>query len=513
MDNKRNTNFDETRVHGSINKINANEIKNQQTILGGNNRIKNEMRKKGLQHTTVPKTKRSSRDRSLDFDPFLEETIYDERNKKQKSNSSVKFVIITLLIAVMVCISVFAVAFKMVLDPEVASNNDNLNTTDGNINNNTGENVTDVIASENVEEITAVVKDFNIDDKTLGVMDIENKKTYTFVVDGKTKLYDQYGKTIVFAELGVADVLDITFDSASVYITRLSKNKNSFTEKRVTGLEVDTLNKTITNGNKTYMYTDDIVVMDKDEIIDITNINKMDTVTFGGYNDLIYKIDVLKGHGTISFTNIEAVENGVVEIDTDILFRLSVETSSEVSIGQHNLVIKGDNIDTYTNKIFVDQNEEVVIDLSNLPNKKGLLDVKTNVSEPSIEIDGVVYTEPILLPYGTYVMTVSAEDYEHNSKSITISEEKQEVEINLKEIKKNARMVLDTIPTGAEVYMDDRLIGLSPIDQKVEVGNHSFIIKLDGYDDKVFNFTAEEKTYSYTLIMDEEKDGDDLIIP
>ncbi len=536
MNSKRNNDLDETIVHKNFNESDISKIKNQETILSNRNTnnnttttmamnmnmnknksiIKDEMRKKGLQHTNVPKTRRSSRDRSLDFDPFLEETIYDEKYKNQKSNDTLKFVIITFIIAVIVCISVFAIAFKTFLDPQVSKPNDNINniTNENTINNKGDETIINDILEENIITITALVREFNFTDKKISVIDIRDKKTYSFIIDGTTKLYDQYGKVIVLAELNVGDVLDITFDSASIYAKEIKKNENSFIEKRVTGIEIDTVEKTIINGNKTYMYTNDIIVMDNSEVIDISSIDRMDTVTFSGYNDVVFKIEVLKGHGVISFTNIESIENGVVEIDTNILFRLSVETSSNVSVGEHNLVIKGDNIDTYTNKIFVDQNEEVIIDLSNLPNKKGLLNVKTNVSDPQVAIDGVIYTEAMLLPYGTYVVTVSAVDHLPESKSITINKEQQDIEINLTAIEKNARMIIDTTPTGAEVYMDDRLIGLTPIDENIEIGHHSFVIKLDGYDDKVFNFVAEEKPYSYIFVMTPKTDNqDNLIIP
>ncbi len=503
-----NSNLEQTRVH---------KVKPQDTIFGDNNYIKNDMRKRAMGDTMAPKSRKrkSSRDESLDFDPFLEETIYDEKYKRssKKNNSSIKFVIITLVIAVLACISFFAIAFTMVLKPSTDINIES-DTSEMVNNKNNINNQQEVIAEENLLTITGIIKKYDISNNTISILDINDRKNYTFIIDGKTKLYDQYEKTIVFAELSIGDIVDVTFDTASVYITEIRKNQNTFTEKRATGIEIDTASKTVKSGSKIYTYNNDIIVTNGDEDYSISEIDITDTVSFSGYKDIIYRIDLIKGHGTLEFTNIDVIENGVVEIDTDILFKLENQTRVNLGVGDHNLVIKGDNIDVYTNQIFVEQGEVIEIDLTNLPSKKGLLTIKSNVSNVQVMIDGVVYTDPIMLPYGTYVVTVSAQDFIEETKTVIIDKSQQELSFQLNPVEKNARIVIDTNPTGAEVYMDNKLIGLTTVDTKIEVGYHEFTISLEGYKDKLFTRDFEEDTYRYTfeMIPNENNEYDDLII-
>lgn len=535
MSNNNKNNLDQTRVHKDIDlnqtRIHG-QIKNQDTIFGNNSRVKNEMRRNAFEDTMAPTTRAkqrraSSRDASLDFDPFLDETIYDVKYKQNReSGSSLKFIVITLIIAIIVCISVFVFAFKVVLNPNSGINSGTeLNTETENgteLNSNTDQSTndtldtdqtSDVILAENLVSITGVIKKYDISNNTINVLDLSDDTSYSFIIDGKTKLYDQYGKTIVFAELAVGDIVDITFDSSSVYVTELHKNENSFTQKRVTGLEVDTMAKTISFNGKSYGYNDDIIVTSDNEAYDISLINKTDTVNFSGYKDTVYKIELLKGHGTISFINIEAVENGSIEIDTDTMFKLENQTESIVSAGEHNLVIKGDNIDTYTNQIFVDQNETLEIDLANLPSKKGLLTIKTNASDVEIAIDGEIYTDPILLDYGSYTVSVSAPDYETASKTVNIDKTQQELTFELKAIEKKAKIIIDTVPTGAEVYVDNRLIGLTPINQNIAIGLATLTFRLEGYDDFTYTREFEEDTYRLTFtLIPEESDGSANVI-
>ncbi len=518
MDSKRKREIELTRVHKSNEQTNVHNVKNQDTIFG-NSRIKNEMRRKVTGDTIAPRSrKKSTVDSTLDFDPFLEETIYDDKYKrnrvKKKKSNSAGFVITTFIISVAVCILFFTFAFKLFLNPSTTNPNDIVdNRVVVPVNNN--QDKSDEILAENVLTITGNIKKYEISDNTISVVDINDRKSYTFIIDGKTKLYDQYGKTIVFAELSVGDIVDITFDSSSVYVMELRKNEHSFIERRVTGVEIDTTSRTIKNGNKTYSYTNDVIVTKDGEDYNINDFDIMDTISFSGYKDEVYKIELIRGHGTLVFNNIEAVENGIVEIDTDILFNLDSQDKVNVSVGDHNLVIKGDNIDVYSNQIFINEDEVMEIDLTNLPNKKGLLTIKSNVPNIQVAIDGIVYTEPIMLPYGTYVVTVSAEDFESETKTVIIEKSQQEVSFQLNAIEKNARIVIDTNPTGAEVYLNNRLIGLTPIDTKIEVGYHEFTIRLEGYDNKLFTRDFDEDTYRYTfeMIPNVQVEDNSLIIP
>ncbi len=506
MSNNRKENFDKTKVHRNLEDIQVNNTNKQDTIFGDNNRIKNEMRRKAMQDEPPQKKqyRRTSKDSSLDFDPFETETIYESKKHKKQGISTTTFILITLGISVLICIVVFFFAFKSVLNPSAPNSKGDLNielpiNEDGTILN--PDDIKDEIANENLVTVTGVIEKYDLKNNTIKVASFDDDKTYSFIVDGKSKLFDQYGKTIVFPELKEGDIVDIDFDSNSVYISELRINPNSFEYEKIKGVEINEDLNELWYNNQKFKYDENISVFYDDEPFSLSDIVPADIITISGYGNTVYRIDLIKGHGTINFTNTDSLENGIVEIDTDIMFQLDTQTSSNVSAGSHNLVIKANNIDTYTNEVFIEQGDTLEIDLSNLPNKKGLLVINTNVTDPQIMINGTIYSDPIMLPYGNYSVTLSAPDYVTETISVVIDKSQQEVSLDLKPVEKNARIIIDTSPTGAEVYFDNRLIGLTPIDENIEIGNHTVTLRMDGYSDIVFEREFEEQPYNYTFVL------------
>ena len=101
-------------------------------------------------------------------------------------------------------------------------------------------------------------------------------------------------------------------------------------------------------------------------------------------------------------------------------------------------------------------------------------------SEAEISIAGGLYLpfgERYLLPRGDYQVSVSAEGYHPLSSDITVTDEdSQALELILRPLP--GRLTFLSQPTGAKVYIDDELLGTTPLqDILVEAGEHRLVLE------------------------------------
>lgn len=71
------------------------------------------------------------------------------------------------------------------------------------------------------------------------------------------------------------------------------------------------------------------------------------------------------------------------------------------------------------------------------------------------------------------------------------------------------RLVLRSRPSGAEVFIDDRLVGRTPLEHEVEVGAHDVRVELRGHVDERRRITAvagTQDTLSFTLMAEPPRD-------
>ncbi len=409
------------------------------------------------------------------------------KNIKNDNAPTSNIYIITLIIAIVACIIVFAVVFIFAFNSNSSGNNKPVVATP------TPEvkNTTDIkdISTVNDYAISTGVIENIAKSGSIQLYDLITNETVNFKYVSTTKLVDQYGKPMVIEEFKNGYVVDYKHKQDETNLAELSISKDQFKETKITNAKNDTLEKTILAKDKLYKYDENTIVNFDRGTYTPEEICEYDVFDISGYKDSIYIIDVIKGHGTVKFIQDPSIINGIVEIDTTETYKLEELNTITLSEGAHRVVIKGDNIDPYISDILVEPNKVTEIALDFVQEKQGLFVLNISPEGTTVTIDGDIIdtTKNILLDYGPHTILVSKTGYNSYQNTITINAPETRMSIALEPKVMQGKLSIDTDPVGAQIYVDNVNVGISPITTPIEYGTHNIQIKMDGYIDITYS--------------------------
>ncbi|MFV0504845.1 MAG: PEGA domain-containing protein [Lachnospirales bacterium] len=417
--------------------------------------------------------------------------------------------IVALVVAVIVCIIMMIVAFIAV------SNKGKTNTTKGievqspsplpsEETNLTESEETDQLPTEKFVGLIGKVHSRSIE-----FYDITNDESVLLSYESNIEVRDKYGQIQQVTEIEVGSIVDVTYHPEGKDIKSLCENPMAWESKNVTGIENNSINNVFTIKNSTYRYDENLIMVGGDDlgIYSTEDITEMDTVDLRGYSSNIYFINIVSGHGRIAFNNLGNIENGTVEIDTTTTLSLANDfTEMPLATGKHNVVVKGDNIEPYVKVIDIKANATEIIDLNEVQTKKGLVAITANVSSPTIYIDDIVVNlnEPLLLEYGEHTVYAEKSGYIPYKGVFEIKSERTEVNVTLEndmEVVELTKVIVETEPEGAEIYIDSAYVGVSPAEYSVVYGSHTILAKKEGYADMSLSIKTSEKEQKYLVIL------------
>ena len=143
--------------------------------------------------------------------------------------------------------------------------------------------------------------------------------------------------------------------------------------------------------------------------------------------------------------------------------------------------------------------EKSNVDTINVANKEtpkmGTLEIKSNPSGAKIlvnnEFKGVTPLD-LTLKEGTYNIKITKDDYEDYATSITIKDGgTKTINAELEETIKTGTLTINSEPSVANIYVNGKYRGITPLTLTLEPGTYTIKISKDGY-----------KTYTKTVIID-----------
>lgn len=424
---------------------------------------------------------------------------YDEKPDKT-------FYIYGLMLAVVVCILSFYLIFtftsnKTDTGSDISNNLPSNVVTD--VNDDGKHDLDDQLASE-YKTVVGYISDIDNEYKTIEIVNIENGEPLTIVVNSSTALTDEFGRALIFSEFELGDGLEIYYTTANNMAISVTKSDDFFTKTGKTGIDTNSSIGSVVYNDDTYYTNDYTIILDKDgNTITLDDIDETDYITFKGTSNFIDYIKVDKGHGTINFTNVEYVTNPEADININSIIDLSETTSCVVGEGEYKVVVTGDNITPYIQYITINAGGTEDIDLALTTGKLGNVYVTCNADDIVLKINDKEYdeTKPITLPYGEYVATVTKLNYSGESQSFTINKPTTNLVFNLVPLETDVTLDITTTPEGAEVYVDNQLVGVTPLKQSISAGTHSILVKYVGKYDRSFTIDGSEDYYRYDFTM------------
>ncbi len=371
--------------------------------------------------------------------------------------------------------------------------------------NSEGEQNNDVSVSDS--EYLGVIRTKSDSFKTLTIYNITFEENDDYTVTGGTQIYDKYGKSIVFDELKEGDLVNFIYDKENNLVS-VSKSDKAFTETLKGGFKLDTISKTISNGMKTYNYSEITKFIYKNEDFDPEFIDpSIDTITISGYNGVIWSVTLEKGHGEITFIRNNKIKDGIIEIDTNIYKKLSDIDTVKLNDGTHKIVVKGTNIESFTKEVTLTINEKIDFDLNTIPIKTGKVTINPNVDDYALYINGnlELSREPLELEYGSYAIEIVKYGYVTYTGRFTVNSSEEIITPNLAKEVKMGTLTVNSNPTGANLLINGTSVGTTPYTCDLVQGQHSITLKKDGYKDiTIDSIYISEQGATYNVELQKE---------
>ncbi len=403
----------------------------------------------------------------------------------QKSGSSqyAMFIMLTVAGGIAVCIFVFAYMFN-----SFKTNTPQPTQSTETVTQNTP------VAEDKYQEETALVKAINITRGLMELYAVNDGKTYSVLVEGKTLLKNKYGQEISLSEFKLGDIVDATFTENTDIAKSIKISAEAWEQKSIQKYTLDNTTNTITIGNSVYKLNDTAVILYNDTPVSKATISPTaDVLTVKGYKDNAWSVIVEKSHGFVTVKNKDKVTDGTVEVDTTQVLQLSDIDKIELTEGNHKLAVKGQNIEPYVATLKVIAGETAEIDLATTQEKTGVVVTTLNTTDVAVTINGETQTktdEPYVLKYGTYKFKVTKEGYDDWEKEIIVDKPTVTLKVDLAQQPKveepivviqQSQLLINSDPDGGDLYIDNLYIGLTPVKTKVDYGTHTITIKKDGY--------------------------------
>jgi len=407
------------------------------------------------------------------------------KRHKKKSGFAIFFVI-TMVIGIVVCVVLFALAYQTLVPDRIISGPPLLSGSEE-------EEVTRPAYHEQVLGMVTAIS--HTSPQNLTLLLLESELTDRFNMTEITTVRNRYGAQTDFREIDLGQIVEVTFDTNTRDMSELSLSSHAVIERDRSNVNINVDASTITIGNQVYTFSNRTLVLNRGEPFSINLITPEDVLTLIRYQNKIWSIRIDTGHGFIRFDNADDVVNGTVAVGTAVFTGLDPDRPVSALEGSHRVIIEGQNIETYITDVIIRQGETVVVDLANVVFRQGTLELVVNESGASITINGepaVLEDGLIELNYGTHQLRVERTGFVTINQEIDISQAFTRLELTLVRDVLLASIAIETLPAGAHIFVDGTFVGHSPITLELEHGSRLILAQMPGYYDWPLHIIVDE---------------------
>jgi hypothetical protein len=191
-------------------------------------------------------------------------------------------------------------------------------------------------------------------------------------------------------------------------------------------------------------------------------------------------------HGFVQFANFDNIIDGKLQIDTSI-FMLLDEATEPIPLveGTHRIIVEGQNIETFISDIVIRPNETHTVSLTEAELRSARLLITVSEPDAIIIINGDLHIEPgaAEVTFGEHMVRVEKDGFLPVEQMVTVNTHFREFPIELIPVAKTARVMIYTVPSPAEIYIDNVFIGYSPLTRDLETGTINVVARMTGYND------------------------------
>ncbi|HAN10818.1 MAG TPA: hypothetical protein DCP90_09455 [Clostridiales bacterium] len=445
----------------------------------------------------------------------IKETGIEDVKPKGKYSDTMKLIMVTAGLGLVVFAVMFAIVFSIFSNKESSDK----------YKYNQNEEISVKTESGKKTSILALIQKINVTSGEIEVTNLDNSSEadVSLKIMGYTEIKDEYGELMVIGEVELGDIAELTYGDESKKIDEIKLSGKVWEVKNVQDIEIDQDKKTITAKEKTYNYNNKLIKSYKGEKIVFDDLKKDAIVSLKGYKDTVWFIKVEKYYGYLTFSNFEQYIGADIEIDTNIFKKVEVENNIVLSPGEHKVIIKREDIESQIKYIIIKEKEKTTVDFGDIELKRGTLNF--NISEDGYNVNIVnditnynidFSGTQIEVPYGEYIITITKKGYKTIVKTIVIKNQTTNFKAVIQKIGESvkpgesakqgdsAKIKIDANIQNSEVYIDDKYIGIVPINTNLSYGMHKIAVRKQGYIPVVRQITVDkEENFQFTLEVDD----------
>lgn len=305
-------------------------------------------------------------------------------------------------------------------------------------------------------EDAAVVVKKDLEAGTVQFQNITSSRRYTLHYDGTTTVYDKNDQALSMEQLKEGSVVTVRFYKPRKALAYVKENTDCVSYRNVRNYDMDLRKGTITIGNELYNISAHVVVVSGGRETDMMEVNQMDVLSVWGYKNMIYGVNVEKGHGYLRLQNEDYFVGGWIDVGDSVIRKVAQDMLLVVPEGTHTVTVSNKG-SSATQEITFARNEEMAWDLGDIEItvvQKGTVIFTLNPVTAKVFIDGrqVDASRPVQLEYGLHQMRITADGYDTVAQYIRVAEPSANVAV---ELEKSEETTEETGETAQDKTTDE----------------------------------------------------------
>ena len=328
-------------------------------------------------------------------------------------------------------------------------------------------------------------------DGGLQLYDVTAKTVTDVVLTEDTKITDEMNRELLPADLQTGDLVMAFWEEDDKELLLLQYSSEVMIQEK-SGLEMHTSVRTMQGEEESFTYGTGAMFLYDGEPIAAESIEPCDVLQLKSLNDTVWCIEVLEYHGFITVKHAENIKNGMFRLGEEEPMPLQQAEKLPVRAGAHTVKITGDNIETKTETILVEEGKEAFCDVSRAQEKMGVIIVNANVEDYKLYINGNAAENPAVLPFGEYEAVILKGGYEEWSQSISLQQDSVTVQAELQKLAEEkseppkeafqfGTLTITANCDGAVVYINGEQYGIAPMEVNLPYSSYTIRLEKEGY--------------------------------
>lgn len=263
---------------------------------------------------------------------------------------------------------------------------------------------------------------------------VEDRETELYY-SGTSDLRNRYGAVISGVQVDVASVVRVSYDAESGALYSLTELEPDWTYEKQSNVVINTEKEMLTVAGNNYRCGKNVIVLEGEEIIDISELAPVDELTVRGMGDRVFVIERVNGHGALRLINTSSFIGGIFYIDGKEAESVTGDMNMTMREGEYRLALELE--DLYAEKTVQIRRDAVAVwDLSEyIPPEVQYGRVEFLLEPESAEfyIDQELQTNKAfaVLEYGEHVVGLYKEGYIGWTGKITVTSEEMLFTVSL----------------------------------------------------------------------------------